>query len=341
MIKIAINGFGRIGRTFFRQAFENSQVEVVAINDIGDWENLAYLLAYDTVYGRWHVDDVFVRREGDKQYLSIAGKKVLTTAEKDPANLPWQQLGIDVVVESTGFFTHKDEAAKHLQAGAKRVVISANAKGEVEHILPGSNDDKFNKQTLTNLITSDGSCTTNSGVPVLSILNQAVGIEKVILTTIHGYTSSQSLVDAPSPKRTRGRAAAVNIVPSTTSSREAIPKALPGLQGIFDAMALRVPVPAGSISDIVFVAKKNTTPEEINNALREAAGQERWRKILKVTDQDLVSSDIIGEPYGAIAALNETRVVDGNLCKVMVWYDNEWGYSASLLQHVIQVGELL
>ncbi len=340
-MKIAINGFGRIGRTFFRQAFENDKVEIVAINDIGDWDNLRYLLAYDTVYGRWHHDNMSLEKGGERKYLRIGDTKILTTSEKDPAALPWQELDVDVVVESTGLFTQKEDAAGHLEAGAKRVVISANAEGEVEHVLPGSNDDKFDASTLSSKITSDGSCTTNSGVPVLSILDEAVGVEKVMLTTIHGYTSSQELVDAPSKKRTRGRAAAANIVPTTTSSREAIPKALPGIQGIFDAMAIRVPVTAGSISDVVFISGKETTSEEINNAFRQAAGTERWQRILKVTEEDLVSSDIVKEPYGAIVALNETRVVDGNLCKVMVWYDNEWGYSASLLQHVIQVGELV
>lgn len=335
-VKIAINGFGRIGRTFFRQAFGHKDVEIVAVNDLTDDENLAYLLKYDTVYGRYD-KEVKVSREGDKSYLVVSGKKVLSLTEKDPVNLPWKGLGIDVVIESTGIFTTKEGAENHLRAGAKRVVISAPAKGEVEHAVCGANDDRLSSPSLAP-ITSNASCTTNAVIPVAAVLMENPGVEKAILNTVHGYTASQALVDAPNKKDfRRGRAAAQNIVPATTGAAKATAKSLPAYEGIFDGIAIRVPVISGSIIDFTFISKKKTSVEEINAILTEAAEKDKWKDILKVTEIPLVSSDIIGEPYGSIVDLSFTRVVGDNLVKVLSWYDNEWGYSHTLLLHALAV----
>lgn len=340
MIKIAINGFGRIGRTFFRQAFGHEDIEIVAVNDLTDEENLAYLLKYDTVYGRY-VKDVEVSREGDKSYLIVGNKKILGLTEKDPANLPWKELDVDVVVESTGIFTSKEGAEGHLRAGAKRVVISAPAKGEVEHLVCGANDDRLSSPSLAP-VTSNASCTTNAVIPVAAILMENPGVEKAILNTIHGYTASQALVDAPDKKDfRRGRAAAQNIIPATTGAANATAKSLPAYEGIFDGIAIRVPVATGSIIDFTFISKQKTSTDEINSILKKAAAQDQWKNVLRVTEEPLVSSDIIGEPYGSIVDLSSTRVVGGNLVKVLSWYDNEWGYSHTLLMHVLRVGKLI
>src|SRR3989338_1312615 len=334
-IKVGINGFGRIGRAFLKVAWERPEIEIVAVNDLGSVENMAYLLKYDTVYKKWEHD---IKVEG--QDVIIDGKKIKVLAEKDPSKLPWKDLGVDVVVESTGLFTSYEKAKVHLDAGAKKVVITAPAKGsdgsEVgETILLGVNEEKFG----TCDITSNASCTTNAASPLIAILDETLGIEKAILNTVHGYTASQALVDGPSKKDLReGRAAAQNIVPSSTGAAIAVTKAFTKLSGLFDGISIRVPVPAGSIVDITFIAKKNTTKEEVNEVLKKAASEKRWEGLFAVTEEELVSSDILGSPYGSIADLKLTRVVGGNLVKVMGWYDNEMGYTYTLVDHVIKTG---
>lgn len=336
-IKVAINGFGRIGRAFLKIAWDNPEIEIVAINDLGDVANMAYLLKYDTVYRTWNKDI----KVGNEEFL-IDGKSVKVLAIKDPISLPWKDLGIDVVVESTGLFTTYDKANAHILAGAKKVVISAPAKtGEDasingETILLSVNEEKFG----TTDITSNGSCTTNAASPLIAILHEALGVEKAILNTVHGYTASQGIVDGTNKKDFReGRAAAQNIVPSSTGAAIAVTKAFPELQGLFDGISLRVPVPAGSIVDITFISKKETNKEEVNEILKKASQNKKWDKIFTVTEEDLVSSDILGESHACIADLKMTRVVDGNLVKVLGWYDNEMGYTHTLIQHVIKVGE--
>ncbi len=331
-IKVAINGFGRIGRTFFRQAFGHSEIEIVAINDLSALDTLAYLLRYDTVYGKYKKSI-----ETKENFLIVDGIEILHTAEKEPVKLPWKELAVDVVVEATGFFTTADGARGHLSAGAKRIVITAPAKGDVMTILVGTNDDRFEK---ADGISANASCTTNATAPVIAILQEAFGVEKVLMTTVHGYTATQKLVDGVDDKDLRrGRAAAMNIVPSTTGAAEAVIQSIPGMKGLFDAVSIRVPTITGSLTDITALLKKDTSVEEINILFEKAASQPRWSGVLKTTRDQIVSSDIIGEPYGAIVDLSLTRVVGGNLVKVFAWYDNEWGYSATLMEHVLRVGK--
>lgn len=330
-IRVAINGFGRIGRAFVRRSWGRG-VDVVAVNDLGSLENLAYLLKYDTVYKR----APFSVEVKDGKFL-VGGKEVKFAQEKDPAALPWKELEVDVVVESTGLFTDYEKAKAHLDAGAKRVVITAPVKQDVEGlgttVLMGVNEDRM--QTCP--ITSNASCTTNSASPVIAILHEAIGIEKALLSTTHGYTASQSLVDGPAKKDIKeGRAAAQNIVPTSTGAAIAVTQAYTDLAGKFDGISLRVPVPAGSIADITFLAKRNTSVEEVNELLRNAAKEKRWEGIFTTTDEELVSSDIVGEPYASIADLGMTRVVGGNFVKVLAWYDNEMGYTESLVRHVLK-----
>ena len=336
IIKVGINGFGRIGRAFLKIAWDNPAIEIVAVNDLGDVANMAYLLKHDTVYRNWNHE---IKAKG--QEIIIDGKRVKVLAVKDPSTLPWKDLEIDVVVESTGLFTTYDKANAHIKAGAKKVVISAPAKpGDDasilgETILLGVNENKFG----TCDITSNASCTTNAASPLIAILHEALGIDKAILNTVHGYTASQSIVDGPNKKDFReGRAAAQNIVPSSTGAAIAVTKAFPELIGLFDGISIRVPVPAGSIVDVTFVSKKETTKEEVNEILKKAAQDSRWSKIFAVTEEDLVSSDILGESHASIADLKLTRVVGGNLVKVMGWYDNEMGYTYTLVDHVIKTG---
>lgn len=337
-IKVGINGFGRIGRAFLKIAWEHPEIEIVAVNDLGDVANMAYLLKHDTVYREWKHD---IKVEG--QNLIIDGKTVKVLAEKEPSKLPWGDLGIDVVVESTGLFVTFDKSKAHLDAGAKKVVISAPAKegdGSVmgETILMGVNEDKFG----TCDITSNASCTTNAASPLIAILDEAIGIDKALLNTVHGYTASQAIVDGPNKKDFReGRAAAQNIVPSSTGAAIAVTKAFTKLSGLFDGISMRVPVPAGSMVDITFISKKNTTAEEVNALLKKAASEPRWKGIFDVTEEELVSSDILGNPHGSIADLSLTRVVGGNLVKVMGWYDNEMGYTYTLVDHVIKTGNTI
>ena len=334
MIKVAINGFGRIGRAFFKLAFERPELEITCINDLTAPENLAYLLRYDTVYGRY---DKTVSAGED--FLIVDGKKVQVLAQKDPALLPWEEHKIDVVVESTGRFANYEDASAHLKAGAKRVVITAPAEGEVPHTLIGANDDAF--AAGLSPITSDASCTTNAVVPVAAIMMENPGVVKGMLNTVHAYTATQNLVDGPAEKDPRrGRAAAQNIVPSSTGAADSVIKSLSALKGIFDGVALRVPVVSGSIMDFTFLAKRQTTVEEINSIFKEKAKDPRWEKVLSVTEEPIVSSDIIGDTHASVVDLSMTRVVDGDLVKVLAWYDNEWGYSNTLVEHFIIVRKL-
>ncbi len=347
-LRIGINGFGRIGRAFFKVALTRDDMEVVAINDLGDVHNLAYLLQYDSVY-RVSPFDVHaeIHEESHEQYLVVEGEtdiRVKVVQEKDPLALPWKEMDIDVVIESTGLFTSYDKAQAHITAGAKHVVISAPAKdgadGTVlgETILMGVNEEKFG----TCQITSNASCTTNASSPLIAILDEAIGIEKAILNTVHAYTASQSIVDGPNKKDFReGRAAAQNIVPSSTGAAIAVTKAFTKLSGLFDGISMRVPVPAGSIVDITFIAKRDTTAEEVNKILTEASRTDKWKDIFQATDEELVSSDILGLPYASIADLKMTRVVGGNLVKVLAWYDNEMGYTHTLVEHAAKAGKLL
>lgn len=313
---------------------EKGGVTIVGINDLGSLENLAYLLKYDTVYGK-----APFTVEVKNGALVVNGNAIAFAQEKEPTKLPWKSLGVDVVVESTGFFTDPAKAKGHIDAGAKHVVISAPAKGEgAETILIGANEEKFKGCTIS----SNASCTTNAASPVIGILDEAIGIEKAILNTTHAYTATQSIVDGPAGDDfRRGRAGAQNLGPSSTGAAKATALAYPQMQGKFDGISVRVPVPAGSLVDVTFIAKKSTTVEEVNAALKSAAAADRWKKVFAVAEEPLVSSDILGEPYGSIAQLDMTRVVDGNLVKVLAWYDNEMGYAHTLVEHVAAAGNNL
>ncbi len=331
-IRVAINGFGRIGRAFFRAVDSlqlgvdsNISIEIVAINDLGDRENLEYLLKYDSVYGE--------RGHGHSS-INYKLKTINWFSESKPENLPWGELGIDVVVESTGIFRTQAQAQAHIDAGAKRVVISAPS-ADATTVLTGVNEGELESTSIS----SNASCTTNATSPVIGILDEGIGIEKAILNTIHGYTATQKTVDSPSKKDfRRGRAAAINIIPTTTGAAQATTKAHTQLEGKFDGIAMRVPVPAGSIVDITFIAKRETTVEEVNEVLSKATGDYRWSSVFSVTNEPLVSTDILGDTHASIADLSMTRVVGGNLIKVLAWYDNETGYANSLVRHVIHAG---
>lgn len=334
-IKVAINGAGRIGRAFLKLALKESAIEVVAINDLGDAANIAYLLKYDTAYGRSGLNV-----EAKEGALVIDGKEVKFLSEKDPASLPWGALEIDVVVESTGIFTSFEKARGHITAGAKKVVISAPAKGEPGAgegmALIGINDE----QIKTCDISSNASCTTNAAAPLIQILHEKIGIDKAILNTVHGYTASQSIVDGPHKKDWKeGRAGAQNIIPTTTGAAVAVTKIITELAGKFDGISMRVPIVAGSIADVTFIAKRDTSAEEVNKILKDAASDKRWEGVFTVTEDPIVSSDIVGSLYGSIADLGLTRVIGGNLVKVCAWYDNEMGYTATLVRHVLKIVE--
>jgi glyceraldehyde 3-phosphate dehydrogenase len=339
-IKVAINGFGRIGRAFFKLAISNPDIEIVAINDLADLSNLAYLLKYDSVYGRavFKVDHLEEKKE---KYLLIDDEiKINVYSEKEPKKLPWKELEVDVVIESTGVFREYDDAKGHLKAGARKVIISAPAKSKPKDeteatILMGVNEE----QLTTCDITSNASCTTNAVGTLMKVLDEKVGVEKAVLNTIHAYTASQGLVDGPNKDFRRGRAADMNIVPSSTGAAEATSLALPSLVGKFDGVALRVPVVAGSIADVTFVAKRQTSVEEINEALRTAALSISYKDILTTTDEELVSQDIVGNTNASIVDLNMTRVTGGNLVKVLAWYDNEIGYANTLVSHVLKTAK--
>jgi glyceraldehyde 3-phosphate dehydrogenase len=340
-VRVAINGLGRIGRSFFKLAWPNDNIEIVAVNDLGTAENLAYLLRYDSAYGKSNLT-IDIKKDGDKGYFRVDGRDVMFLQQREPALLPWNELDVDVVVESTGFFTSYDKAKAHLDAGAKRVVISAPVKGDpVEGISGATVLMGVNEGLLEGCqISSNASCTTNAASPLVQILHETIGIEKAMLNTTHGYTATQAIVDAPDAKDfRRGRAAAQNIVPSTTGAAEAVTQAITDLAGKFDGISMRVPVITGSIADITFLAKRNTTVEEVNTILKNAAKEDRWNKVFTTTEEPLVSSDIIASKYAAIADLGLTKVVDGNLVKVLSWYDNEAGYTHAMIEHVIKTGQ--
>ncbi len=332
MARVAINGFGRIGRTFFRLAFGHPDFEIVAVNDLGDVKNLAYLLQYDTPYGRAPFE--VAATEGGA--LSINGKELTFLSERDPKLLPWKDMDIDIVIESTGFFTSYEKSKAHLTAGAKRVIITAPVKDDASAVgitgatvLMGVNDD----QLTTCDIVSNASCTTNASSPIIGVLKEAIGIEKAVLNTVHAYTASQTIVDGPSDKDFRsGRAAAQNIIPSSTGAAIATTLAHTELAGKFDGISMRVPVPVGSIVDITFISSRKTSVEEVNDALIKAADSDQWSNLLAVTNEPIVSSDIIGARFAAIADLEMTRVVGDNLVKVLAWYDNEAGYTHTLVE---------
>lgn len=326
MKKVAINGFGRIGRASLKILLETPGMEVVAVNDLMSIENASYLFKYDSVYGVYKDEVSF-----DGNHLLVNDKKILFLSEKDPEKLPWKDLEIDVIIESTGFFTKKEDAGKHIHAGAKHVVISAPSKSEdTPTVLHGVNTVDGNKT-----IFSCASCTTNNIGPVLEIIDRRIGVKKAILNTIHAYTSSQSLMDAPSNRDLRmGRSAAINLVPASTGAAIAATKVLPQLVGKFDGIAIRTPVPVGSISDITFVATRKTTAEEINNILIEESKTERYKQVLSASNEHLVSSDILQSPFASVVDLKMTRVVDGDLVKIMAWYDNEWGFTNQMIREI-------
>jgi len=344
-VRVAINGFGRIGRAFYKLARTRPEFEIVAVNDLGDPENMAYLLKYDTAYGKADFEvTVIPPAESEEPGFIVGGHKVLLIQEKDATKLPWAKHNIDIVVESTGFFTSYEKSKVHLDAGAKRVVITAPVKGDAVPgisgvtVLMGINEEKL----ATCDISSNASCTTNAASPLIHILHEAIGIEKALLNTTHAYTGTQKIVDGPGGKDLRGgRAAAQNMIPGSTGAAIAVTEAVPDLIGKFDGIAIRVPVIAGSIADITFLASRNTSAEEVNQILRDAAKDPRWEGVFTVSEEPIVSSDIVGELYGAIADLEMTRVADGNLVKVLSWYDNEMGYTNTLVKHVAKVASHL
>lgn len=337
LTKVAINGFGRIGRNAFKIAFERSDIEIVAINDLTDTKTLSHLLKHDSAYGTYQHDVGF-----DESGIIVNGKHIVVLAEKEPANLPWAKHGIDVVIESTGFFTDPAKARAHIdQAGAKRVIISAPAKGDgSDTIILGVNEDKLTNDSASDVL-NNGSCTTNCITPVMAVLESNFGIEKAMMTTVHSYTADQRLQDAPHKDLRRARAAGQNIVPTSTGASISAAQALPAVSGIFEGLSLRVPTIVVSLSDFVVVTKRNVTIEEVNEAFAKAAAQPFWQGILAVTKEELVSGDFKGNSHSAIVDLPLTNVVGGNLVKVVAWYDNEWGYSNRLVELVADVGKLI
>ncbi len=339
--RVAVNGFGRIGRLFFRAAFDNPDFEVVALNDLGNVENLAYLLKYDTVYRRFEKEIV---ADAANNKLVVDGREIAFLQVKDPTQLPWKDMNIDIVVESTGLFDEYEKSKVHLAAGAKRVVITAPAKDEDgesgQTVLVGVNEANMRLCPIT----SNGSCTTNSASPVIQVLSENPGIVKASLSTVHAYTSTQAIVDGPirgGHDFRKGRAAAQNTVPETTGAAISVTRAIPDLTGKFDGLSFRVPNITGSISDITFIAKRPTTVEEIRQILADAANADRWKGILQVTNDQLVSSDIIGQPFGATVPLDLIKVIDGDMVKVLSWYDNEAGYVSTLVKHVAKAAALV
>ncbi|OYQ34085.1 type I glyceraldehyde-3-phosphate dehydrogenase [Flavobacterium cyanobacteriorum] len=327
--RIAINGFGRIGRAALKIILEHDGLELIAINDLMGLDNAAYLLQYDTVYGKYekHV------RVHENQ-IHVGESKINYLSEQSPENLPWKALGIDIVIESTGLFTKKEDAGKHIIAGAKTVVISGpTGSADVPTVVHGVNTGSGKVAVF-----SCASCTTNNSAPLIEILGRRIGIKKAVLNTTHAFTASQALVDAPSKKEFRmGRAAANNLAPAATGAAKAVTKALPQYEGKFDGIAVRTPVPVGSISDITFLANRNTTADEVNSILKEESLSGRYSGILAVTEEPLVSSDIIMRPEASIVDLEMTRVVDGDLVKVMAWYDNEWGFTNQLIKQILEL----
>lgn len=323
--KIAINGFGRIGRNAFKLAFERDDIEVVAINDLTDTKTLAHLLKYDSTYGQYFHDVDYTDNS-----LKINGKEISVYAEREPKNLPWKELGIDVVIEATGLFVDPAKAKVHLETGAKKVIISAPAKGEgAKFVVLGVNEQEL---TLDDDIISNASCTTNCIAPVMAILEREFGIEKSLMTTVHSYTASQRLIDAPAKDLREARAAAENIVPTSTGAAIATAKVIPSLKGKFDGLSVRVPTITVSLSDITALLKRDTTKEELNEVFKKASKEPFYQGILAVSEEPLVSSDFKGNSHSCIVDLELTNVVDGNLVKIVAWYDNEWGYSNRLVE---------
>ncbi|AEX84568.1 glyceraldehyde-3-phosphate dehydrogenase [Marinitoga sp. 1135] len=332
-IKIAINGFGRIGRVVFREMMKRDNFEVVAINDLTDPKTLAHLLKYDSVHGKFDgtvevVEDGFV----------VNGKKIKVFAEKNPANLPWGDLGVDIVIESTGVFRSKEKAMPHIEAGAKKVIITAPAKGEVDlTVVLGVNDELLKKE---HVVVSNASCTTNSIAPVIKVLNDKFGVKTGLLTTVHSFTNDQRVLDLPHSDLRRARAAAVNIIPTTTGAAKAVGVVIPELKGKLDGIAMRVPTPDGSITDLTVVVEKATTAEEVNAVMKEAA-ETYLKGILGYNEDMIVSSDIIGTTFSGIFDATLTKVMDGTLVKVASWYDNEYGYSTRVVDLAERMAELI
>lgn len=333
--RIAINGFGRIGRSAFKIAFERSDIEIVAINDLTDTKTLAHLLKYDTAYGTYQ-HDVTVDDTG----IVVNGRHIKVLAEKDPAQLPWGAHGIDVVIESTGLFTKHEQLQLHLDAGAHRVVLSAPEKDDHygDTVVIGVNEQELKPD---HKIVSNASCTTNCITPVAAVVESNFGVEKAMMTTVHSYTASQRLQDAPAKDLREARAAAENIVPTSTGASTAAAKALPALEGIFGGLSIRVPTPVVSLADFTFVTKKTVTPEQVNEVFKKAASTPYYQGILAVTEEELVSSDFKGNSHSAIVDLKLTAVTGGNMVKVIAWYDNEWGYSNRLVELVADMGKQL
>lgn len=325
-IKVAINGFGRIGRAAFKIALTHPELEVVAVNDLSDTKGLAHLLKYDSVYGRFN-KSVSVEPDG----LVVDGNKVKFTAIKEPAELPWKELGVDVVLECTGIFRTKEKVMSHISSGAKKVILSAPAKDhEVKTFVLGVNDQEYHDEQIIN----NASCTTNCVAPVMAVLMAEFGVKKAMMTTVHSYTADQNLVDGSHKDLRRARGAAINIVPTSTGAATATAETLPELLGKFDGLSLRVPTPVVSLSDFTILLSKSVTKEEVNAAFVKAAASARYKGILAVTDDPIVSSDIIADPHSSIVDLALTQVVDGDLLKVISWYDNEWGYANRLVEMV-------
>jgi glyceraldehyde 3-phosphate dehydrogenase (phosphorylating) len=326
--KVAINGLGRIGRAILKLVTDEPSIELVAVNDLIDVENLAYLLRFDTVYGRYSKP---LKVDGGD--LVVAGSKLRTLSHRDPSDLPWKELGVELVFECTGALTKREELEKHIRAGAQFVLLSAPSKGEeLETVIHG-----VNTQGGTGAIVSCASCTTNCITPIVEVIGRRIGVEKAAMTTVHAYTASQSIVDGPSKRLRRGRAAAANLVPTTTGAAHAATLALPAYAGRFDGIAIRVPVPVGSIADITFVTSRKTTVDEVNGILTEEAASQRYEGVLGVSWDPLVSSDIIGDPRASIVDLDLTKVIDGDLVKVLSWYDNEWGYANQMVRQAVSV----
>ena len=331
--RVGINGFGRIGRNFFRAALEQgADIEIVAVNDLTDNKTLAHLLKYDSITGRFQGEVSY-----DDEGIVVNGKHIKVLAQRNPADLPWGELGVEVVVESTGFFTDGEKAKAHLDAGAKKVVISAPAKNVDGTFVMGVNEDKYDGATMN--IVSNASCTTNCLAPLAKVLEENFGIERGIMTTIHSYTGDQRVLDAPHTDLRRARAAALNMIPTKTGAAQAVALVLPALEGKFDGLAVRVPTPTGSLTDLTFIAKKEVSVEAVKAAVK-AAAEGELKGVLEYTEDPIVSSDIVGDPHTSIFDATETKVI-GNLVKVLSWYDNEWGYSNALVRLTALVGSKL
>ena len=332
MVKVAINGFGRIGRNALKILLDRRDAQVVAVNDITDAKTLAHLLKYDSSYGTYDK-----KVSAGENSIFVNSREIPVFAEKDPAKLPWKDLGVDVVIESTGFFTKPEDARAHIKAGAKKLVISATAKGEgAKTVVLGVNEEVVDEKDE---IISNASCTTNCIAPIMKVLEDTLGIEKAMMTTVHSYTGSQRILDAPAKDLREARSAAENIVPTSTGASKAAALTIPSLTGKFNGLSVRVPTPVVSLSDITAIVKNNTTKEELQKIFKKAAKEPYYEGIIGVTDEELVSSDFIGDPHSCIVDLPLIDVVGGNMIKVVAWYDNEWGYSNRLVELAVDFGK--